>query len=68
MTGVTEKAESVVINLGQGYVASTPFHLMPVLGIPLWFLALAAAMVLAVLWMLYRDGLLSRSRQSAGLA
>ena len=71
-TAATERAESVIVNLGAGTatvdVGPVLFYWTPVLGIPLWFLALVAAIVLALLWVLYRDGLLSRSRQSAGLA
>lgn len=55
----TDRTESIVINLpGTKEITSVPFYLMLVLGIPLWFLILAAVIVLAAMYVLYKNGLL----------
>lgn len=69
VTDTTASAESVLINLATGKVTTgpIPFYWAPVLGMPLWFLVLAAVLVLVVIWMLYCNGLLF-SRRSAAIA
>lgn len=59
--------ESAVINMTPAGQSATPFYLVPVLGIPLWFLVLAVILVLTVIYMLHKDGLLF-SRNPAATA